>query len=243
MNKDNLTSRQIQLLKVIIEEYINTALPVGSETIDKKYNLGVSPATIRNEMVNLTNKGYLKQLYTSSGRSPTPKALKYYVDNLLKQKELTVADEVAVKEKVWGYRHELDKLLKETTSIISQRTKALSLATTEDGDLYYCGASYLLDIPEFLDLTLAKRLFALLDEYNYWKKLFFDIDTGNEFQVIVGNELGEQLEPCGLVYSRFRIPGHGQGTIGVIGSNRLDYGYIIPVVRYMANLLSEIATF
>jgi len=96
----DLTQRQIQILKAIIEEYITTAEPVGSETLEKKYNLGVSPATIRNEMVRLTEMKLLNQPHTSSGRSPTPESLRYYVEHLMKPKELSVADEVAVKEKI-----------------------------------------------------------------------------------------------------------------------------------------------
>lgn len=243
MDIANLSDRQIHLLKTIIEEYIETALPVGSETLDKKYNLGVSPATIRNEMVKLTKSGFLKQPHTSAGRTPSPKALKYYVNNLLKPKELTVAEEVAVKQKVWDCRHELDKLLRQATNILSQRTKSLSLTTTEEGDLYYSGAHYILDLPEFFDLDLTRRLFYNLDEFDFWRRLFFVNPEEDEFRVFVGDELGEKLGPCSLVCTRFKIPGHGQGTIAVIGSNRLDYGYIIPVVRYLGNLLTEISTF
>ena len=99
-----LSPRQIQILKAIIEEYIATAEPVGSETLDKKYNLGVSPATIRNEMMRLTELKMLNQPHTSAGRGPTPAAMRYYVDHLMKTKDMSVADEVAVKDKIWEYR-------------------------------------------------------------------------------------------------------------------------------------------
>ena len=95
---NDLNDRQIQILKAIIEEYIETAEPVGSEKMDKKYNLGVSPATIRNEMVKLTKMGYLKQPHTSAGRTPSPLALKYYVSSLMKPEDLSVAEEVRVKQ-------------------------------------------------------------------------------------------------------------------------------------------------
>ncbi|MDO8259959.1 MAG: heat-inducible transcription repressor HrcA, partial [Candidatus Magasanikbacteria bacterium] len=70
-----LSDRRKELLKIIIDEYIESAEPVGSETIVEKYNLGVSPATVRNEMVFLTQGGFLKQPHTSSGRVPTPMGL------------------------------------------------------------------------------------------------------------------------------------------------------------------------
>ena len=87
---ENLTTRQIQILKAIIEEYIETAAPVGSEMLDKKYNLGISPATIRNEMVRLTSLGYLKQPHTSAGRIPTSMGMKFYVDQLMEEKALSL---------------------------------------------------------------------------------------------------------------------------------------------------------
>ena len=80
---NELSERQLQLLKAIIEEYIETAEPVGSETLDKKYNLGVSPATIRNEMVRLTNTGFFYILHTWSVRISTPKSMLLYLDKLM----------------------------------------------------------------------------------------------------------------------------------------------------------------
>ncbi len=136
---NELTDRQQQILKVVIEEYIETAEPVGSETLDKKFNLGVSPATIRNEMVKLTKLGMLKQPHTSAGRTPTPQALKMYVDKLMKTKDMSVAEEVSVKQNIWEYRSEMEKLLREATKSLAERTKTMALAATDEGDIYSSG--------------------------------------------------------------------------------------------------------
>src|SRR5258708_6464339 len=100
----DLTQRQIDILKSLIEEYIETANPVGSETLEKKHSVSASPATIRNEMVRLTELGYLQKPHTSAGRIPTAMGMKFYVTQLMKEKELSVAEEVAMKEKLWDYR-------------------------------------------------------------------------------------------------------------------------------------------
>src|ERR1700704_3591954 len=100
----DLTQRQIEILKQIVKEYIDTANPIGSETLEKKYDLGVSPATIRNEMTEMVRKGYLSKPHTSAGRIPTSKALKLYVNELMKEKDMSVAEEVEAKEKVWDVR-------------------------------------------------------------------------------------------------------------------------------------------
>src|SRR5437762_12833664 len=108
----NLTRRQIEILKGLIEEYIKTAEPVGSETLEKKHNLSASPATIRNEMVRLTDLGYLKKPHVSAGRIPTPMGMKFYVKQLMKEKELSVAEEVSLKEQVWDLREKEREFLK-----------------------------------------------------------------------------------------------------------------------------------
>src|SRR3990167_5441274 len=95
-----LSERQKNLLKIIIDEYIESAEPVGSEAIVEKHSLGVSPATVRNEMVALTNSGYLKQPHTSAGRIPTSVGLKFYVDQLMEERTLSLKDEVAIKEEL-----------------------------------------------------------------------------------------------------------------------------------------------
>lgn len=236
----NLTDRQTKILKAIIEEYINTALPVGSETVEKKYNLDVSPATIRNEMVKLTEEGFLKQAHSSSGRLPTPMALKYYVGNLMKEQQLSLAEEVAVKEKVWDCRHELDKLLRGMTRELAQKTKELAVATTNEGDIYTAGMGNILDAPEFFDIDLTKALLSHLDEEEFWHELLERINLGDQVGVLLGSDLGDELfEPCGFVYSCFQA-GQTKGILGVVGPARLNFCRVFPTVRYFGDLIEEI---
>jgi heat-inducible transcriptional repressor len=238
----DLTQRQLQILKAIIEEYISTAEPVGSETLDKKYNLGVSPATIRNEMVKLTQIGYLKQPHTSAGRSPTPEAMKLYVNQLMQTTELSVADEVTVKQKIWDYRSQMDKLLREATRALSQQTKTMTLSATDEGDIYVAGVGNILDMPEFYDIDVTRHLLDTLDQYDYWWNLISRIENDDDdLSVLLGEDLGKQfLRECGGIFFCFRTPTH-HGAIGVLGPTRLDYAKIIPVVRYMGDLIGDMA--
>lgn len=239
----DLTDRQTQILKAVIEEYIETAEPVGSETLDKKYDLGISPATIRNEMVSLTNSGFLKQPHTSAGRTPTPKALKLYVDKLMKQKDLSVAEEVTVKQNVWEYRSEMEKLLKEATRVLAKQTRTMSLAATDEGDVYTAGVGNILEMPEFYDIDVTKHLLDTLDEYNYWWNVFSHLSASSDpLTILLGEELGSQLlNQCGGVFVRFISPSH-QGAIGVVGPTRLNYPRIVPMVRYIGNLINEVSS-
>lgn len=237
----DINSRQIQILKAIIEEYIDSAVPVGSETLEKKYNLGISPATIRNEMVKLTEMGYLKQVHTSAGRTPTPIALKYYVHELMQPRSLSVADEVSVKEKIWDYRFELDKLLREATKTLADKTKMLAVSTTDDGDIYYAGAANMLEMPEFLDMQLTRSVLSMLDHFEILQGLLNKMLTPEDINIMFGDELGvDYLSPCGFIYVKFNAGTKKNGTIGVIGPSRINYPYVIPTVRYFGNLINEI---
>jgi len=236
----DLTPRQLKILKTIIEEHIQTGEAVGSETLDKKHNLGVSPATIRNEMVQLTKAGYLAQPHTSAGRAPTPVALKLYIKTLMSEKQLSVADEVAVKEKVWDYRHELDKLLSQTTRELARKTNSLAIATTDKGDLYHAGYAHLLDLPEFFDIDVTKTVFGLIEDFSSIHQIFERALGEDSVHILLGEEMGMQiLTPCGMVFSNFDSPSL-RGSIGILGPSRLDYPWVVPTVRYFGSLINDV---
>ncbi len=236
-----LTDRQIQILKAIIEEYISTAEPVGSQTLDKKYNLGVSPATIRNEMMALTRNGFLKQPHTSAGRVPTPMALKFYIQNLMQQKEMSVTDEVSVKEKIWDFRSKQDKLLREATKALAEKTHTLAISTTIGGDVYYAGTANLLDMLEFYDMIATKNLLLVLDQFDFWWGIFGRVGIEAPFHVIFGDDLKQNyLANCGMVYAQVHTP-KIDCAIGIVGPARLNYSYVIPVVSYFGHLIGDIS--
>jgi heat-inducible transcriptional repressor len=236
-----LTDRQSKILKAVIEEYISTADPVASELLEKKYSLGVSPATIRNEMVDLTEQGFLKQPHTSSGRIPTPQGLKFYIDHLMQQKDLSVLDEVSAKEKIWDSRHNLDRLLRQAASTLAERTKTLAIAITDEGDLYYAGTANILDMPEFYDIDVTRNVLGLLDQYGPLQELFFKRVYGEDpVHIVMGADLNwPYLDPVGFVFSHFKTQNH-TGTVGIIGPCRLNYPYVIPTVKYFGDLISEL---
>lgn len=236
-----LTDRQIKLLKVIIEEYIETAEPVGSQTLDKKYNLGISPATIRNEMVRLTQNGFLKQPHTSAGRVPTPMALKFYIQNLMQQKEMSVTDEVRVKEQIWDYRQKMDKLMREATKALAEKTHTLAISTTQDGDVYSAGSANLLDMMEFYDMMVTKSLLTVLDRFDFWSDIFGREVGSAPFHVVFGEDLKQAyLANCGMVYTTVETQ-KLNCAIGIVGPNRLNFPYVIPVVLYFGHLLKDIS--
>lgn len=236
----DLTSRQVQILRAIVEEYIETAEAVGSDTIDRKYSLGVSPATIRNEMVYLTKHGYLKQLHTSAGRVPTSLALKIYVHDLLRERDLSVADEVSLKERIWQRRDHLHHLLQESTKILAQRSHAVGFAMTDDRQLFVSGSAQLLSMPEFFDIDSMRAVLNLMDETALLQEIFERFEGEQPVQIVFGEELGNHhLDPVGFIFTKFSA--NGQNCwLGLIGSSRFDYAYVIPMMRYFRTCIVDV---
>ncbi len=239
---DALSSRQIQILKSLIDEYIETAEPVGSESLEKKYTIGVSPATIRAEMNLLTKSGYLKQPHTSAGRVPTPKAMKFYIDQLMDERQMSLAEEVKVKENVMGSKDNIEKVLEEATHSLAQTTKNLAIgAIEEDKKFWHSGFSNVFSNPEFEDIQAIVGLFSYLDEVQKMYELFFQHMTGESpVEVIFGEELGwPGFSPLGVVGTRFELMGRNC-ALGVIGPLRLPYPRVIPVMRYFRDIFEAI---
>ena len=126
-----MDKRKIKILQAIIHDYIETAEPVGSRTIAKKYDLGVSSATIRNEMSDLEDMGYLEQLHSSSGRKPSDKGYRLYVDKLMNIQKLSSVEEYAIRTHIINSAlYEIEKVIKEASSILADLTKLTTVVVS-----------------------------------------------------------------------------------------------------------------
>lgn len=123
-----IDERKIRILQAIINDYIITGEPVGSRTIAKRYDLGVGSATIRNEMADLEEMGYLEQPHTSAGRIPSNKGYRLYVDKLMELGRLTKDEELKIKEYIIdSAMYEIDKIVKQACSLLSELTNLTSV--------------------------------------------------------------------------------------------------------------------
>lgn len=237
----DLTPRQRELLKAIVELYVKSGDPVGSENIEKAYRLGVSPATIRNEMVRLTEQGYLKQPHTSAGRIPTSMGFRLYISDLMQEKELPVAAEVSIKEHLWQKRYEENRLLREAVQSLANRCQMLALAVSDENDLFYAGAANILDFPEFSDIDVARFVLSLFDEFPTLKQILGRAAGSGSVHVLFGEDLEyEDLTPTGFVFCRFEGPkDKAGGVIGVIGPARMNFPIVLPYVRYTSHLITQ----
>ena len=125
----NLGERQKLILALVIRDYIENAHPVGSKTMVDKYALTFSPATVRNEMVALTEGGYLRQPHTSAGRVPTEEGYRYFVRQLMGQTELAPQTKRMITHQFYQVGYDIDNWLRLAASILAHQSQAASLVT------------------------------------------------------------------------------------------------------------------
>ena len=125
--KMQLDERKYLILQAIIDDYIMTAMPVGSRTISRKSGVGFSPATIRNEMSDLEELGYLAQPHTSAGRVPSYKAYRLYVDHLMKTSKLTSDEREQMHEHLVSRSKQVEGVIRSAANVLSDATKYTSV--------------------------------------------------------------------------------------------------------------------
>ncbi len=131
----DLSERKLKILQAIIADFIRTAEPVGSRTLSKNYDLGISPATIRNEMSDLEELGYLTHPHTSSGRVPSEKAYRLYVNQMMNKHELTIEQKSSIAAQLNDNVTELENMVQRAAHVLSEITNLTAFAMTPRKDL------------------------------------------------------------------------------------------------------------
>ncbi len=122
-----LTDRQVLILQVIVDDFIRSAQPIGSRSLSKKEEINFSSATIRNEMADLEDMGFIEKTHTSSGRIPSEKGYRFYVDNLLLPQKVNRTDMAAIKSIFAERIYELEKIVQKSARILSEMTNYTSI--------------------------------------------------------------------------------------------------------------------
>ena len=129
-----------------------------------------------------------------------------------------------------------------STKILSEKTGNISFATSNDGSVYSAGYANLLSLPEFFDIDVTRQVLSMVESYQTLENIFArSVGDIQPFHIILGDEFGnEYLYPCAMAYLDFRA-GATSGHIGVIGPARLNYPYVMPMLRHMSRLIDEIS--
>ncbi|CAG1022055.1 Heat-inducible transcription repressor HrcA [Patescibacteria group bacterium] len=234
-----LTQRQQDLLLSIIREFTKTAEAVGSISLQSKYKLDLSPATIRNEMAALVNLGYLFQKHNSGGRIPTTKGWRFFIESLSTE-ELNQIDEVTkekIKEELYGLRPNTKNLIRKAMFELSRLSLNPSVAIIEN-ELYYAGLSEMVNIPEFKEYDNLRRILKLMEDYFTLSEILNKGTSDDEINIIIGEEAENSLfTDYAVIFSEIRVMNSQRGYIAVIGPNRMDYLNIIPAVKYITDTI------
>ena len=171
-----MDERKQRILRAIVQDYIGSAEPVGSRTIARKYDLGVSPATIRNEMADLEMLGYLEHIHTSSGRIPSSKGYRFYVDDLLPPPELGEEEKVRVRRWYEERVRRIEEVFQETARLISHMTRNLSfvLAPQMAQAAFRC--------LQFLPLDERRAIAVLMTDAGFVENRIVAIPDGATFE-------------------------------------------------------------
>lgn len=198
MNVYELSEREKSILRFVIHQFILTANPVGSRNISKKYNIGLSPATIRNIMSDLEESGFLGHPHTSAGRVPTDKGYRFYVDSLMDVPRLGTLEKRKIDFEIEKGATETDELLKITSMILSDITNQLACVTYPKFD------TAVLEKIQILQLSSTRLLVVISVSSGIVKTITLELDVEINFEKVSAVEriLNERLS--GLQFSEIR---------------------------------------
>jgi len=217
--------RKELILNTIVKEHISSGNPVSSGILVDKYDLGVSPATVRNEMANLEELGFIEQPHTSAGRIPTEKAYVLFLENLnvknLAKKEL---DSIAENLEVLSEMN-----FKKTAKEVAQISGLAVFWAFHKYSLYYTGISNLLQQPEFSQSDAMYDISKIIDHMDeIIGDIFDDVEEDGE-QILIGS--GNPFsENCSTVMFKYRF-GDNIGLVGILGPMRMDYEKNLSIIK------------
>lgn len=333
-------NRRKYILKVVVSSYIDTAEPVGSRALQRKFNINLSSATIRNVLSDLEEEGYITQPHTSAGRIPTDKGYRYYVDSLIETQELSPEEKNFIEQEYDFNKSEIEEIIEETSHILSKITEqagivlfpifqqsrferlelvllgpklVLVVLVTDSGiirnrviklddyitqdvlnkvarflndelqgmslseirpyllkkikhensSFFYIsrqaaeimrlaivrnqplrisldGASYMLENPEFQDISKTKSVLRVLENKEQILELLCKDMSQQNIRIYIGHENEcEYMNECSLISQGYCFGKKVVGRLGVIGPRRMKYGKIITVVNYISNMVSR----
>ena len=243
-----LTPRQHQLLWRVIDQHIETGEPVSSKAIESSGQFDVRSATIRNEMSDLEDMGFLEQLHTSGGRVPTALAYRLYVNDLVAAEGITIGQ--ALRNRVDGALndtdlHNAEELNRTLARLVGQLSNNLVIAnTSERQDAYKFGLSNLMAIAGFREMD---RLMGLTDFFDHFESMFERMhqqmwrQEEGDVKVMIGTENPlRQIQDEAVIVARYRLPRGHEGTLTLVGPMHMDYRKNLGLMTYAAQIANRI---
>jgi len=236
MTMTHMHERQLDVLRAIVEEYVSTEEPVGSKVIAARHQLGVSPATIRNDMAALEDQGLITQPHTSAGRIPTNTGYRLFVDKIQEVKPLSAPERRAI-ENFLANADDMDELLQRTARILAQLTHQVAMIRMPNTDRVVVAGTANLALSIHDSASALHPILESLEEQVVLLKLLSNAEG------FLNVKIGEEQPGEGLAATSSVSMGYGSGAIGILGPTRMDYAgsmaAVHAVARYVGRFISE----
>jgi len=224
-----ISERKKLILETLIKEYLKTATPVSSGILVDKYKLDISPATVRNEMMELEEENYIYQPHTSAGRIPTELAYNLFFNELNKDKKNKELKETEIKL--------LEQLFKNNEASFKQTAKAIAeLSGTavfwafHKNDLYYTGLANLFMQPEFKEVNMVCDVSGIIDRMEeIIDGIFEEIEMGEQILIGSKNPFGNFLSTVLVKYKH----NNQTGIFGILGPMRMNYNRNLSLIEFI----------
>lgn len=238
-----LTKRKKSILRKIVKDYIKTAKPVSSDYLKEKHRMDVSPATIRAEMKELDEMGYLFQPHHSAGRIPTDKGYRFFVDDLM-ENEICFRENVKILKKIQDIlRKEEDeiKIIQEMTKEIADITSNLAVSyLSSERIVFKEGWEDIFKEPEFKDVDFVENF---IEGVKYFEENIdnFSSILSSDLEVLIGKESPfQKLEDASMIFSSFCFRDEDNGNFFfLLGPKRMDYNKGINVLHYLPKIIEK----
>ena len=233
-----MNERQSQILVAVIEEYTKTGLPVGSGVLVKKYHFDVSPATLRNDMVHLEKLGLLHQPHTSAGRIPTDKGYRYFVEEIMPERELSRVEQRMLQKELLQLRAQNQRLTRTTAKLLSTLSGYVAVSgMPHSNDFSEHGLKTLL---QNVDTDNLDEICALAESLDYiderCEELMVELSDG-ETRIFIGAENPlSKTENYSMVVSQYEQNGE-KGIVALIGPKNMEYDKNKSLINYVKKVL------
>ncbi len=233
-----MEERYKKILAAVIEEYTNSALPVGSKILAEKYSLGVGSATIRNDMVILEKGGYLHQPHISAGRIPTDKGYRFFVEKIMEDQELSKIEQRKLQTEILKLRAQNNRLSRTTVKLLSSFSGGLAIGRFKE-ELQDFGISELLENPEFQNIDEFCRLAEALDYIDESIDVILKKVKDGETRIFIGKENPiKEISHCSMLVSPYTTKEGERGVLAIIGPKRMKYAKNKSLLNYFKKLIN-----
>jgi len=238
-----ITQRQIEILDKLIQEYIDSARPVSSQLLEKKYDFSICPAMIRIEMQKLTDKGFICQPHTSAGRVPTDKGYRFFVDNLLARRSLGeggLKKEVSELEDIFQKAgKDIFKVASRLTKFLAEQSSNFTILNLLERDFFWKeGWEEILQEPEFEEKDSISHFTELLESF---EENIENLKINSEIKVYIGKENPfSKNKDFSIIISKCHLPKKEEGILSILGPKRMAYDRNIGLINSLMKSLEKL---